>query len=121
MNNKGYYKLIVWQKAHQLVLRIYKITEKFPSDEKFGLTSQIRRSALSVAANIVEGHSRKSRKAFLSFLNISNASLVETEYFLEVAKDLGYLLEKEYIEADNLRSEVGAILNSFMSTLRSKS
>ena len=115
---KGYHKLIVWQKAHELVLKIYKITEKFPAEEKFGLISQIRRSTLSVAANIVEGHSRKSRKAFLNFLDIANTSLVETEYHLEVAKDLRYLPENDYNKIEILRSEVGALLNAFMKSLR---
>lgn len=120
MGNKGYHKLIVWKKAHELVLKIYRLTRNFPPEEKFGLISQMRRSALSVASNIVEGHSRRSKKAFLNFLDISNASLVETEYHLEVAKDLSYLSKDEYEDVEVLRNEVGALLNSFMRTLRSK-
>lgn len=120
MDNKGYHKLIVWQKAHRLALEIYKITKDFPSEEKFGLVSQIRRSALSVPTNIVEGHSRDSKKSFLNFLDIANTSLVETEYHLEVAKDLGYLSEENYNKIEELRREVGALLNSFIRSLRKK-
>ena len=120
MSEKGYHKLIVWQKAHKLVLIIYKVTKTFPAEERFGLISQIRRSTLSVAANIVEGHSRKSLKSFLNFLNIANASLVETEYYLEVARDLEYLSEEKYNGIESLRNEVGALIYSFINTLREK-
>ena len=70
----------VWEKAHKLVLEIYKITGKFPSHEKYGLTAQIRRSAASVPTNIAEGYKRKSDKDFLHFLNIADSSLEETKY-----------------------------------------
>ena len=69
--------LIVWQKSHELTMEIYKLTSFFPSDEKFGLVSQMRRAAYSIPANIVEGHSRKSKKEFLQFLNIAKGSLEE--------------------------------------------
>ncbi len=67
---KSFRDLIVWQKAHRLVLSIYKITSNFPDSEKFGIISQMRRAAYSVPANIVEGHARKSKKEFLHFFNI---------------------------------------------------
>jgi len=72
-------------------MEVYKATAQFPKEELYGVTSQIRRSALSVALNIVEGHASNSKKEFMSFLNIANRSLVETEYLLEVAQELGYL------------------------------
>ena len=75
MNKVNTFKdLIVWEKSHQLTLEIYKTSLKFPSDEKYGLISQMRRAAYSVPANIVEGHSRKSKKEFIQFLNIAKGS-----------------------------------------------
>lgn len=86
MEKKGYKKLKVWEKAHKVAIEIYKITKKFPSEEIYGITSQLRRLAFSVPINIVEGHASNSRKEFLSFLNITNRSLVETEYLLEISE-----------------------------------
>lgn len=77
MKIKKFKDLVVWQKAHNLTLEIYKITQKFPPDEKYGIVSQMRRAAYSIPANIVEGHSRKSKKEFLQFLNIAKGSLEE--------------------------------------------
>ena len=81
-SNKGYKRLKVWQESHELVLKVYKVTKKFPREEFFGLTSQMRRAVVSVAANIVEGQVRNTSKSFLQFLNIANGSLVEVEYYL---------------------------------------
>ncbi len=72
--------LIVWQKSHQLTLDVYRTTSLFPNSEKFGLVSQMRRAAYSIPSNIVEGHSRKSRKEFLQFLSIAKGSLEELKY-----------------------------------------
>lgn len=116
--DKGYHKLIVWQKSHALTLAIYRATSRFPKEEQYDLTSQIRRSAKSVSANIVEGHASCSKNIFLRYLDQANASLVETEYHLELARDLEYLVELEYKKLDLLRTEVGALLHSFMATLR---
>lgn len=117
---KSYHKLIVWQKSHYLVLEIYKVTKSFPPEERFDLTSQLRRSIKAVPANIVEGHSSNSTKVFLRYLDQANTSLVETEYHLELAKDLCYLSKEEYNRLDSLRSEIGALLHSFMESLRKK-
>ena len=78
--------LIVWQKSHNLVLKVYKVTEKFPAYERYSLVDQIRRSSVSVAANIVEGY-QKGRKEYLRFLDISRGSLEETKYFLLLSHD----------------------------------
>jgi len=86
-----YKRLIAWKECHQLVLDVYKATEKWPKRELYGLTSQTRRAAFSGAANIVEGASRKGSKEFKRFLSISLASLSEVEYALDVAAALGYL------------------------------
>lgn len=95
---KGFEDLKVWQKSHELVLEVYKVIQLFPSDEKFGLTSQIRRSAVSVAANIVEGSKRQHLKEYIQMLYIAQGSLSETNYYLLLAKDLNYLTDKNYQE-----------------------
>jgi four helix bundle protein len=82
--------LLVWQKAHQFVLEVYRITEKFPKTEVYGLTSQFRRAAISVAANIAEGFKKKGNKDKARFYNISQGSIEECQYYLILTKDLGY-------------------------------
>ena len=91
IKKKGYRQLDVFNEAHELVLLVYGITRSFPREELFGLISQLRRAVVSVAANIVEGQGRKTKKDFLRFLYMSNGSLIEVEYYLELALDLGYL------------------------------
>jgi four helix bundle protein len=117
---RGYRKLKVWEKAHQLAIDIYRMSKEFPKEEVYGLTSQIRRSAFSVPLNIVEGHASTSKKEFLNFLNIANRSLVETEYLLEVATELKFIDETEYRRLEGKRSEVGMMLNAFTKAVRSK-
>src|SRR3990167_9517017 len=78
---KGYKKLFVWQKANELAYQIYTTTRPFPKEEIYGITSQIRRSSLSVAANLVEGYGRQGKKELKQFVNIALGSLAETEYF----------------------------------------
>ena len=88
--SKSFQDLIVWQKAHQCVLDIYRFTDKFPQKEICGLTSQIRRSAVSIPANIAEGFRKKGRADKTRFLNISEGSLEEIRYYLILAHDLHY-------------------------------
>ena len=104
--------LKVWQKSHDLVLGIYKATKDFPSHEKYRLTDQVCRSASSVAANIVEGNSRKHPKEFLQFINTAYASLEETKYHLLLARDLGYLKPKDYEGLIDKATEINKMLNS---------
>ena len=113
-NKKGYHQLVVWQAAHELALAVYRATEDFPRTEAFGLTSQLRRAAVSVAANIVEGQARRGDKEFSRFLAIANGSLAELEYHLELALDLGYLSTEKYESLDGLRFRVGYLLHGFM-------
>lgn len=87
---RSFKELTVWQKAHQFVLAAYKFTRSFPEDEKYGLTSQLRRAAASVPANIAEGFTRRGRSGQARFFNISQASLQEAHYYLILAQDLGY-------------------------------
>lgn len=88
-----YRDLEVWKRSHALVLRIYGVTKAYPDDERFGLTSQLRRAAVSVPANIAEGSKRRTNQDFARFLNISEGSLSEADYLLLCSKDLGYLSE----------------------------
>jgi four helix bundle protein len=84
-------ELKVWQRSHALVLQVYRLTRTFPADERFGMTSQLRRAVLSVPTNIAEGSKRQTRQDYARFLNIAEGSLVETEYLLMVSRDLGYV------------------------------
>ena len=84
-------ELKVWQRSHALVLEIYRLTTKFPADERFGVVAQLRRAALSVPTNIAEGSKREGREDYARFLNVAEGSLVEAEYLVMVSRDLGYL------------------------------
>lgn len=113
MENKStcFEDLIVWQKMHSIILDIYRLTKSFPKSELFGITSQIRRSSVSVAANIVEGYTKKSKADKLRFFNIAQGSLEETNYFLILIKDL------EFAETSDLRKridEVGRMLKGYI-------
>jgi|SRR5579862_3008256 len=83
--------LKVWQRSNALVLQVYRMTKSFPPEERYGLTSQIRRSSLSVPTNIAEGSKRLTNSEYARFLNIAEGLLAETEYLLMVSRDLGYL------------------------------
>lgn len=111
----GFKNLVLWQKAHDLVLEVYRMTSNLPKTEKYGLTNQIQRSSVSVPANIVEGFGRISAKEKLRFLYIANGSLEETRYFLILIHDLNFYI------TDNLQeklSEVSKILNSYIKKLK---
>lgn len=106
--------MVVWRKSHQLVLDIYRITRGFPSDEKFGLTSQLRRAAVSVSANIVEGFRKRTKKDKANYYNIAHGSLEEVKYYLLLAKDLKYLtiVKKEWEIADEVSKMLMALQKS---------
>lgn len=110
--------LKVWNKAHKLVLEIYKITKTFPTSEKYGLTSQFRRSAISTSTNIVEGYKRNGVKDFLHFLNMADSSLEETKYHLILSRDLGYLKHIDYDKLSICANEVGRMLFGFQKKLK---
>ena len=90
-SGSGYRDLRVWNKAIALVLDVYRITEKFPHSERFGLTTQLRRAAVSVPSNIAEGHSRATRGEYKTFLSIARGSVAEVEVQLTLAEQLGYV------------------------------
>ena len=87
---KTFQDLIVWDKAHQFVLSVYRLSNNFPKNEMYGLTSQIRRAAISIPANIAEGFKKRTKPDKARFLNIAQASLEECRYYLILIKDLGY-------------------------------
>jgi four helix bundle protein len=112
----NYKDLIVFRKADELAFQIYKATEAFPKAEMFGLTSQIRRAALSVPTNIVEGYARKSKKELAQFVNIALGSHAETEYLFSFSRKLGYY-KSDTSQVENLLAEVGRLLWSFSRSL----
>lgn len=109
-NLKSFEDLKVWQKAHELVLKIYQITENFPNEERYGLISQMRRAAFSIPANIVEGFRRVGAKDSLHFYNIASASLEELRYEVRLSFDLGYLDKKETSVLNDMAQEVSKML-----------
>jgi four helix bundle protein len=109
-----YKDLIVWQKAMNLVIAIYELTENFPKEETYGLTSQIRRSAVSIPSNIAEGRMRGSKKEYSQFLRIAYASGAELETQIEIAKRLKKMGGFDYQLVDGLLLEVMKILNSII-------
>jgi len=111
--------LIVWQKGHLFVLEVYKLTKEFPREEVYGLTSQFRRAAVSITANIAEGYKRLSNKEKLRFYNIAQASLEECRYFLILSKDLEYI--KEVKKEKELLEEVSKMLNAYCRSILTKS
>jgi four helix bundle protein len=97
---KCFQDLDVWQRAHQLVLAVYRVTKAFPPDEKYGLVSQMRRAAVSVPANIAEGFKRRGRAEKIRFYNIGEASLEEVKYYFILSRDLGYIGDAERLMSD---------------------
>lgn len=111
---KSFRDLRVWQRAHELVLGVYKFTVEWPSDERYGLTSQVRMAAVSVAANIVEGFRRISAKESLRFYDIANGSLEELRYEIQIAFDLKYLNKEEFGVVNEKMEEVSKMLNAWI-------
>jgi four helix bundle protein len=107
---KKFQDLVVWQKAHKFVLKLYKLTKRLPKEELYGLTSQVRRSAVSIPANIAEGFRNKSNMDKARYLNISQGSLEETRYYLILIEDLGYSNTHKLME---LLEEVSRILMGY--------
>ncbi len=112
--SRSFKDLLVWQKAHQLVLDVYRLTRGFPKEELFGLTSQIRRSAVSVPANITEGYRKKTKPDKAKFMNIAQCSLDETHYYLILAPDLDYANTSHL---QNNLEEVARMLNAYLNAI----
>ena len=111
---KTFEDLIVWQKAHQFVLNVYSYTQKFPKQEVYALTSQFRRAAISIAANIAEGFKKRSAKDKANFLNIAQASLEECRYYLILSGDLCY---GENMQLREKANEVSKILDTYRTAI----
>ncbi|MEO8637920.1 MAG: four helix bundle protein [Candidatus Taylorbacteria bacterium] len=114
----SYKDLIVWQKSVLLSVKIYEITENFPREEIFGLTSQMRRSSVSIASNIAEGRGRGTRKDFSQFLRIAFGSCSELQTQIEIAKQLPKTKKFNYFEVENLLMEISKMLNSIITKLQ---
>lgn len=113
MSAQSFEDLLVWQKVHQYVLGIYRITREFPREEMFGLVNQMRRASASITANIAEGFVRIGQKDKLHFYNISQGSLEETRNFVILSKDLGYISEEDKLNLLDSASEVSRMLNAY--------
>jgi four helix bundle protein len=111
---RNFQDLIVWQKAHQFVLSVYRITKKFPREEVYGLTSQFRRAAVSIPANIAEGFKKKGRPDKVRFMNVAQGSLEECRYYLILTNDLGY---GETMELNRQIEEVSKMLGSYSAAI----
>lgn len=109
MSEKGYHKLIVWQRSDELAYKVYLATKNFPREELYGIKSQLRRAALSVPVNIVEGCGRQGKGELRQFVNIALGSLSETEYLLDFSLRLEYLGVKDHAELQELKDEVGRL------------
>jgi four helix bundle protein len=114
----SYRDLIVWQKATAMVTEIYRATRGFPKEEMFGLTSQLRRSAISVASNIAEGQGRLSKGEFRQSLGLARGSLLEMETQLTIAGNLGFLTSKSVAGLMDLSGEVSRLLNGLIKSLQ---
>jgi four helix bundle protein len=118
---KDFRKLTVWQKAHRLTLKVYEVTRKFPREELYGLTGQMRKSSSSIPTNIAEGCGRGGDTEFARFLQIAMGSASELEYQLILARDLTYLDLKEYEDLDRDTGEVKRMLARLIGKLKAES
>ena len=118
---RDFHKLVIWEKSHQLTLDIYKLTQQFPKEELFGLTSQIRRAISSVPTNIAEGCGRETNKDFAHFLQISIGSACEIEYQLLLAHDLNYITDEDYNRLNDEIVSVRNMIHKYQSGLKTHS
>jgi four helix bundle protein len=115
---RNYKKIKAWELAHQLTLSVYRVTGDFPKSEQFGIISQLRRASSSVPANIAEGSGRATEKEFLRFLDIALGSLKETEYFLLLSSELGYIDQEKWSNLNSQAEEVLRCLIGFIKAIR---
>jgi four helix bundle protein len=115
---KSFHDLVAWQKAMELVTEIYKMSQKFPKEEIFGLTSQIRRAAVSIPSNIAEGRGKSSPGEFQQFLYHAKGSLAEVETQLIIATNLGYIEVQEVSHAKELIDRTGKLLSGLLSAIK---
>jgi len=115
---KSYRDLIVWQKSMQLVTETYRLTKTFPKDEQYGLTSQIRRSAVSIPSNMAEGYGRKSKNDYARFLQIARGSLYEFQTQLEICLRLDFISNRGFGDICEKSREIEKMLNSLISKVK---
>lgn len=115
---RNFRKIKAWQLADDLAVTVYEVSKGFPKEEVYGITSQIRRAASSVAANIVEGSSRESTKDYAHFLQIARGSLAEAQYFVHLAKRLGYVDDERAEHVESLAKETFACLHGLIAAVR---
>lgn len=120
IKTKTFKELIVWQKAHGLVVEVYRATKRFPKEEIYVLTSQLKRAAISVAANIAEGYKKKTTASKLNFLNISEGSLEEIKYYFILAADLEYITDKGNQVLTGRAEEVGSLINGYIEGIKNR-
>src|SRR5215470_13014635 len=117
---KSFRDLEVWQRAHRLVLNLYRVTGSFPKEERFGVVSQLRRAAFSIPANIAEGFGRRSTEELLQSLAIANGSLEETRYFVLLSCDLGYVTKQQLNDLDEQLNAVAQMISALTRSLKSR-
>ncbi len=117
---RDFRRITAWQKTDDLVVKIYEITRTFPKDELYALTSQIRRAAISVPANIAEGSSMSHKKEYVRFLHYAKASLGEVDYYLHLARRLDYLSAGTYDECFAMKEEAARTLQGLIHAVRSE-
>lgn len=118
MDYRPHRKLVVWNKSMELVREIYQTTATFPKNEEYGLSSQMRRAAVSVPSNLAEGAARKGNKEFKQFLNIAQGSLSELDTQIELAKMLNYIEDEVYTRAMTKMTEISKMLYGLAKTLK---
>jgi four helix bundle protein len=118
---KDFRQLKVWEKAHRLALEVYKASAQFPTEELYGLTSQVRRASMSIPMNIAEGCGRNTDAEFARFLQIAMGSASETEHQLLLGLDLGFVVQEDYKQLQAVVEEVKRMLSGLLKTLRTKS
>lgn len=111
-------KLKVWQLSHELALQIYKSTANFPTPERYGIISQIRRAAVAVPTNIVEGNARNHRNEYIQYCHVARAMIAEVKYLLRLSFDLGFLPDEKYQSLQGGYNHVGALLQGLIESLQ---
>jgi four helix bundle protein len=117
---KTYFELDVWKKAHELALLVFRLTERFPKGDQFGIVSQVRRSCASVAANIAEGFGRGTTREFLRSLQIARGELEETRYFILLSRDLGKISAEDFNRVSAECDSAGRLINALGRSLRNR-
>lgn len=117
---KNYQELNVWKKSYELCLKIYLITKDFPEEERYGLTAQIRRSAVSISSNIAEGYGRQTTKEYIQSLYIAYGSICELETQTLIAKDLAYVKVEEFQRIQGIIKDVERMLKALINALKAK-